>query len=100
MGKRLHVINFTLTILDEGRKAYSAEGNYCLTIFRQPESYDMMKQALSDILQEVAHLSICVNGQCYKIDYFLACIIGKPYIKHDAHTHPFCSFLSIPYIHK
>ena len=30
MGKRLHVVNFTFTILDEGRKAYSAEGNYCL----------------------------------------------------------------------
>ena len=38
MGKHLHVVNFTFTILDEGQKAYTAEGNYSLAIFREQEN--------------------------------------------------------------
>lgn len=30
--KLLHVVNFTFTILDEGRRAHSSDGNYCLAI--------------------------------------------------------------------
>ena len=37
VGKRLHVVNFTFTLLDEGSKAHSADGNYCLAMFRQKE---------------------------------------------------------------
>lgn len=33
IGKRLNVINFTFTILDEGSAAYSAEGNHPLVIY-------------------------------------------------------------------
>ena len=34
IGKRLHVVNFTFTMLDEGEKAYSAEGNHVLAIVK------------------------------------------------------------------
>ena len=67
-----NVVNFTFTILDEGRKAHSADGNYCLAIFRQQESYDGMKTALSDIRREVENLtSIHVNDHKFDIVYFL-----------------------------
>ena len=72
MGKHLHVVNFTFTILDEGRKAYSAEGNYSLAIFREQESYEGIKNALADIRQEVETLSsIKVNGLDFDIIYHL-----------------------------
>ena len=34
IGKRLHVINFMFTFLDEGEKAY---WNHCLAIFKEQE---------------------------------------------------------------
>ena len=37
VGKRLQVVNFTFTILDEGKRAHSSDGNYCLAIFLQKE---------------------------------------------------------------
>ena len=65
MGKHLHVINFTFTILDKGRKA---EGNYSLAIFREQESYEGIKNALADIRQEVETVSaIQVNGLDFDI---------------------------------
>ena len=35
--------NFTFTILDEGKKAFSVEGNYCVAIFQVEGSYEGMK---------------------------------------------------------
>ncbi len=35
IGKRLHVINFTFTLLEEGSLAYSAEGNHPLAIIKE-----------------------------------------------------------------
>ena len=72
IGKRLHVVNFGFTILDEGDKAYSAAGNHCLAIFKEPESYDSLKKCLSDFISEVEQLkSIEVNGMTFEIDYYL-----------------------------
>ena len=50
-GKRLHVICFTFTILEE--KTGSYEGNHILAVFKEPESYDSLKNALADIIEEV-----------------------------------------------
>ena len=59
---------WSITILDEGRRAHSSDGNYCLAIFRQQEIYDEMKTALSDICQEVENLSsIRVNDITFNI---------------------------------
>ncbi len=53
IGKRLRVVNFTFTLLDEGSKAYSFEGNHILAIFKEPEKYDSLKQMLGDVIAEV-----------------------------------------------
>ena len=72
IGKRLNVTNFTYTILDEGDKAHSFEGNYPLAIFRESEKYDSLKKALADLISEVSTLTeITVAGREYKIEYFL-----------------------------
>ena len=46
IGKRLHVINFTFTLLDEGDKAHSFEGNHLLAMFKEQESYDSLQKTL------------------------------------------------------
>ncbi len=72
IGKRLHVINFTFTVLDEGDKAYSADGNHSLAIFREPETYEALESALEDIITEVDNLqSVEVDGTQFEIQYFL-----------------------------
>ena len=72
IGKRLHVVNFTFTILDEGRRAFSVEGNYCLAIIQAEESYEGMKTALADICEEVERLhSIEVDKQKFDIVFYL-----------------------------
>ena len=52
IGKRLHVVVFTFTILDEDQ-AGPARGNHILAVFKQPESYDCLKLALDDIIKEL-----------------------------------------------
>lgn len=72
IGKRLHVVTFTFTLLDEGRKAYSSEGNHILAVFKEPEKYESVKKALADITAEVERLNnIEVNGMKFRIDYHL-----------------------------
>ena len=72
IGKRLHVVNFGFTILDEGELAYSAAGNHCIAIFKETEDYDSLKKALQDIVAEVESLkTIRVNGIDFEITYYL-----------------------------
>ena len=72
IGKRLSVINFTFTILDEGSAAYSAEGNHPLVISKDTESYDSLAKSLGDIRTEVESLkSIEIGEQDYEILYYL-----------------------------
>lgn len=40
IGKRLHVVNITFTILEEGRKAMTADGNHLVAVMKVPENYD------------------------------------------------------------
>ena len=37
IGNRLHVINVTFTILDEGKKAMSSDGNHLVAIIKESE---------------------------------------------------------------
>ena len=72
IGKRLHVVNVTFTLLDEGAAAYSFDGNHPIAIFKEPEDYESLEKCLSDILTEMSELSaIEVNGECYEVEYFL-----------------------------
>ena len=72
IGKRLHVVNFTFTLLEEGRLAYSSEGNHTLAIFKEPEKYEKLRDALEDIRNEVERLKLStVEGRTYHINYHL-----------------------------
>ena len=57
IGKRLHVINFTFTLLDEGSVAYGYEGNHTLAVLKEPENYKSLAKGLEDIRLEVERLS-------------------------------------------
>ncbi len=65
IGKRLHVINLTFTLL-EGALAYSAEGNH-LEIIKESEKYDTLCDALQDFRSERTFH----NGSMYTIMYYL-----------------------------
>ena len=72
IGKHLHVINFTFTLLDEGSKAYSSDGNHVLAILREAESYDSLQRGLEDVRNDVEGLtSIEVDGITYDLEYYL-----------------------------
>ena len=64
IGKRLHVVNFAYTILDEGDLAHSYEGNHCLAIFRAPENYECLKSALMASFKKFHHFNslLCVGS--------------------------------------
>ena len=71
IGKRLHVICFTFTILEE-EKTGSYEGNHIVAVFKEPESYDSLKNALADLIEEVEWLQkIEVGGISFDLDYYM-----------------------------
>ena len=79
------------TVLEEGSRACSSEGNHILAILKEPENYDSLMKGLADLRNEVAHLkAIDVNGVTYKINYtmggdwkFLASVTGIDSAKAD-----------------
>ena len=84
VGKHLHVINITFTILEEGSKAISADGNHLVAVIKVPEDYDHLFVALGDTRNDVEQLTtVCIDNVCYEIEWFLggdwkflACICG------------------------
>lgn len=84
VGKRLHVINVTFTILDEGAKAMSADGNHLVAIIKEPENYDKLAESMADIRQDVESFThVSVGTECFDIEWFLggdwkflACVCG------------------------
>ena len=69
IGKRLHVVAFTFTLLNENQSA-SAAGNHILAVFKQPESYNCLKLALADIINEAKELkTITIDGMTFEIAY-------------------------------
>ena len=72
IGKRLHVVKFGFTLLEEGELAYTASGNHCVAIIKEPEKYESLLLSLEDIKNEIESLStIKVNNICFDIEYFL-----------------------------
>ena len=84
IGKRLHAVNVTFTILDEGSKAMSASGNHLIAIIKEPEDYDKLAGSLMDIRKDVESLKqLKIGTECFDIEWFLgedwkflACICG------------------------
>ena len=71
IGKRLHVVNFAFTILEENIP-HSAAGNHCIAIFKEPEKYESMKLCLRDVVNEVSSLtSLTVGKNTYEVRFYL-----------------------------
>lgn len=104
VGKRLHVINVTFTILDEGSKAMSADGNHLIAIIKEPENYEKLAESLSDIRRDVESLKhLEVGTECFAIEWFLggdwnflACVCG---LVAATVSHP-CIWCKCPLYHK
>ena len=72
VGKRLHLINFTFTLLDEGSSAHSSQGNHILAVLKEPEKYDTIKNGLADIRKEVEDLkTVEHNNMQFTVTYYL-----------------------------
>ena len=70
--RKLNVINFTFTLLNEGDIAKSPRGNHTIAIINGCEGYDLLANALSDIRNEVLQLkSVSLDGLDFPIEYFL-----------------------------
>ena len=84
IGKRLKIVNFTYTILNEKEMAMAERGNYILAIIKTNESYERLQESLSDLRHEMESLKkITINNCTYNIEYFLggdwkflACVCG------------------------
>ena len=57
VSRKLNLINFTFTLLNEGDIAKSPRGNHTVAIINRTENYDTLRDALSDICKEVANLT-------------------------------------------
>ena len=72
IGKRLHIVNNTYTVINEGSIAMSEKGNYVLAIIKATEDYKSIRDSLSDLIEEMRNLhSTDVDGDKYDIEYFL-----------------------------
>ena len=72
IGKRLTVVNFTFTILNEKELAMGEKGNYVLALIKTTETYDNIRESLADLRMEMSNLKeISVNNCTYQIEYFL-----------------------------
>lgn len=84
IGKRLHVINVTFTVLDEGTLAQAAGGNHLIAVIKEPENYETLSKALTDIRKDVESLKhLSVGTEQFEIEWFLggdwkflACVCG------------------------
>ena len=71
IGKRLHVVCFTFTLLEESDKTGSYEGNHVLAVFKTPENYSSLKNALEDIIKDVEKLSqIKISDRSFEVQFF------------------------------
>ena len=71
VGRSLHVINFTFTLVDKPT-AESVAGNHTLAILKTEEDYYDLCARFKNIAQEIKELTqIRVNDKQYRIEYFL-----------------------------
>ena len=70
--RKLNLINFTFTLLNEGALAMSPSGNHTIAIINGSEKYEHLETALRDVIAEVCELqTLTVNHYVFEIEYFL-----------------------------
>ena len=70
--RKLNLINFTFTLLNEGDVAMSSRGNHTIAIINACEGYEVLKRTLADLIDEVEQLKrIEVDGKDFLIEYFI-----------------------------
>lgn len=71
VGRYLHVLNFTLTILNESKATGSAR-NYLIAIFQDKECYEALQSQQKDLRCDVEDFAeIKFGSVTHKITYFL-----------------------------
>ena len=81
IGKPLHILNVTYTIINEDSAAMSEKENYVLAIIKTTEEYNKIRDSLADLIDDMRNLdSINIDDD---IEYFLggdwkflACVCG------------------------
>ena len=69
---KLDLINFTFILLNEKAMTMSPKGNHALAIINGTEDYDLLKTSLSDLVEEVKHLSsVMIKGVIFPIKFYL-----------------------------
>lgn len=59
-------------MLDEERKAMSADGNHLIAVIREAENYDKLAQSLADISKDASSLKqISLGTLNFEIEWFL-----------------------------
>ena len=72
IGKKLHVLNVTYTIINEENIAMSEKGNYVLAIINTKEDHNCIRESLQNLKDDMKQLTtIEVDGASYEIVYFL-----------------------------
>ena len=72
MQRKLNLVNFTFTLLNEDDIAMSARGNHTIAILNVPEDYEKLAIALRDVIAEVKTLTfITIGNNKFEIEYFL-----------------------------
>ena len=70
--RKLNLINFTFILLNEKAIAMSPKGNHTIVIINGTEDFDLLRESLSDLIEEVKTLSsITVNNLTLPIEYYL-----------------------------
>ena len=73
VGKRLHIVTFGFTLLEEGAAAKSS-GNHSVCLLKQPEDYHNLALGLEDIRDEINQISsngISVSGKKFDVHFYL-----------------------------
>ena len=68
----MQLLNFTFSIISQGKCAATEKGNYILAIVKTKDDYKGIRESLTDIIQDAATLtSITVEGNILNLEFFL-----------------------------
>lgn len=74
MGKRMHIVTFGFTLLEEGSAAKSSSGNHSVCLLKQSEDYPSLALGLKDIRDEINEISsngISALGKKFDVHFYL-----------------------------